>query len=71
MMNMDMFFPTPVWWEQTQLDNTDMLKLCYQLHTDDDDGRVLSNQGGWQSKDFRPDAYAEMKRPNPIFQKVT
>ena len=67
MMNMDMFFPTPVWWEQTQLDNTDMLKLCYQLHTDDDDGRVLSNQGGWQSKDFRPDAYAEMK---PLHDKI-
>tara|TARA_B100001094_G_scaffold155014_1_gene150040 strand:+ start:1142 stop:1756 length:615 start_codon:yes stop_codon:yes gene_type:complete len=66
-MNMDMFFPTPVWWEQTQLDNTDMLKLCYQLHTDDDDGRVLSNQGGWQSKDFRPDAYAEMK---PLHDKI-
>lgn len=61
MMNLDMFFPTPVWWEQTELDNTDMLKLCYQLHKEDDNGRVLSNQGGWQSKDFRPDAYDAMK----------
>ena len=67
MMNMDMFFPTPVWWEQTQLDNTDMLKLCYQLNKEDDNGRVLSNQGGWQSKDFRPDAYAEMK---PLHDKI-
>ena len=40
MMNLDMFFPTPVWWEQTELDNTDMLKLCYQLHKEDDNGRV-------------------------------
>jgi|TARA_R110001592_G_scaffold293771_2_gene563462 uncharacterized protein (TIGR02466 family) len=61
MMQLDLYFPTPVWWEQTELDNTDMLKLCYQLHNDDDDGRKLSNQGGWQSKDFRPDVYAEMK----------
>lgn len=60
-MQLDLYFPTPVWWEQTELDNTDMLKLCYQLHNDDDDGRKLSNQGGWQSKDFRPDVYAEMK----------
>ena len=59
-MQLDLYFPTPVWWEQTELDNTDMLKLCYQLHNDDD-GRKLSNQGGWQSKDFRPDVYAEMK----------
>ena len=66
-MQLDMFFPTPVWWEQTELDNTDMLKLCYQLHKEDDNGRVLSNQGGWQSKDFRPDVYAEMK---PLYDMI-
>ena len=67
MMQMDLYFPTPVWWEQTDLDNTEMVKLCYELLDVDTDGRKLSNQGGWQSKDFRPDLYDVMK---PLHDKI-
>jgi uncharacterized protein (TIGR02466 family) len=61
MMMMDMYFPTPIWWEQTQIDNTAMLDLCYRLRDQDPRGRKLSNQGGWQSMDFRPGVHPEMK----------
>lgn len=60
-MNMDFYFPTPIWWEDTQIDNTDMLALCYSLREKDPVGRKLSNQGGWQSMDFRPGVHPEMK----------
>lgn len=60
-MNLDLFFPTPVWWEHTGIDNTDMINLCHRLKDEDTSGRVLSNQGGWQSMDFRPGIYPEMK----------
>ena len=60
-MNFDLFFPTPVWWEDTNIDTTEMEKLIYRLEAEDPKGRQLSNQGGWQSWDFRPGTYPEMK----------
>lgn len=61
MMNYDLYFPTPIWWEQTQINTSDMVQLCYTMYSNDTVGRKLSNEGGWQSKDFRPGVYAEMK----------
>lgn len=60
-MNMDLYFPTPIWWEDTDIDVTDMLALCYRLRDNNPQGRKLSNQGGWQSVDFRPGIHPEMK----------
>lgn len=59
-MNMDLYFPTPVWWELTDIPVDKMLELCHRLRVDDPIGRKLSNQGGWQSKDFRPRVHPEM-----------
>ena len=52
-MNTDFYFPTPVWWEDTNIDNTPIVQLCNKLRTEDPDGRLISNNGGWQSKDFK------------------
>lgn len=60
-MNMNLYFPTPIWWEETQIDTTDMLKLCYRLRDEDPVGNQLSNEGGWQSAGFRPGVHPEMK----------
>lgn len=62
MMNMEWHFPTPIWWEDTDIDNTEMLNLCYKMQKEDPEGRTLSNQGGWQSIDFRPGTYPEMRK---------
>jgi uncharacterized protein (TIGR02466 family) len=59
-MNMEFYFPTPLWWEDTDLENADLEKLAYRLRDEDPVGRRLSNQGGWQSKDFRPGTHPEM-----------
>lgn len=61
MMQMEWHFPTPIWWEDTDINNTEMLNLCYKMQREDSEGRTLSNQGGWQSMDFRPGIYPEMK----------
>jgi uncharacterized protein (TIGR02466 family) len=61
-MNIDLYFPTPVWWEHTEIKTEDMVALCYRLREQDPVGRKLSNQGGWQSRDFRAGTYPEMKQ---------
>ncbi len=58
-MNLDYCFPTPIWWEQTNINTSDMVSLTYKLMNQDPLGRKLSNQGGWQSHDFRPGVYSE------------
>jgi uncharacterized protein (TIGR02466 family) len=61
-MNFDLYFPTPIWWEQTEIITDDIVKLCYSIKANDPTGRKLSNEGGWQSQDFRPGVYPEMKQ---------
>lgn len=61
-MNYDMYFPTPIWWEQTEIDAGPILKLCLAMHEKDPTGRKLSNEGGWQSIDFRSGVHPEMKQ---------
>lgn len=60
-MNYDLYFPTPIWWEQTSINTESMLDLCLKMRDEDLEGRKLSNEGGWQSKDFRPGRFIEMK----------
>jgi uncharacterized protein (TIGR02466 family) len=60
-MRYELYFPTPIWWEDTDdIAIEPILKLCYDLHKDDSNGRTLSNQGGWQSHDFDPAHHPEL-----------
>jgi len=60
-MRYELYFPTPIWWEDTDdIEIEPILKLCYRLHESDPVGRNLSNQGGWQSQDFEPEIYPEL-----------
>ena len=69
-MNLDFYFPTPVWWEDTTLNNTEILKLCNQLRTEDPIGRKISNNGGWQSKDFKPTQYNEFNEFDKVVTQI-
>ena len=60
-MNLDFYFPTPVWWEDTNVDNAPLKDLTNRLREEDPKGRQISNNGGWQSKDFKSDTYHELK----------
>lgn len=70
-MNLDFYFPTPVWWEDTTLNNTEILKLCNQLRTEDPIGRKISNNGGWQSKDFKPTQYNEFNEFDKVVTQIS
>ena len=60
-MHFDLYFPTPIWWEDTDIDTSDLLNLCYDIYKYDPTGRELSNEGGWQSKDFLPTAFETLE----------
>jgi len=61
-MNLDLFFPTPIWWEDTVgIDTESILDLCLQLRNEDNHGRRLSNQGGWQSRDFEGGTHPQLQ----------
>ena len=51
-MNLDYYFPTPIWWEDTQIDVGPLQEWAYSLLDEDPAGRKLSNRGGWQSKEI-------------------
>lgn len=59
-MNIEFFFPTPIWWEDTGIDCSSIENMCLNERFKDPIGRILSNQGGWQSFDFRPGTKTEL-----------
>jgi uncharacterized protein (TIGR02466 family) len=60
-MNLELYFPTPIWWQFVQNIDIDAIKnLCYRLKEENPFGRQISNQGGWQSIDFWPGTYPEL-----------
>jgi len=56
-MNTDYYFPTPIWWIDTAIDVNALHNLCLDLRKTDN-GRAMSNFGGWQSNDILLGDYA-------------
>tara|TARA_Y100000389_G_C17471282_1_gene531365 strand:+ start:7580 stop:8173 length:594 start_codon:yes stop_codon:yes gene_type:complete len=67
-MNVDFYFPTPVWWEDTNIDNAPLMALCNTLREEDPEGRSISNNGGWQSSNLILGQYDEF---NQFLETVT
>ena len=59
-------FRTPVYSEDTNLDNETMSRYCLNL-MDKDTGRKVSNEGGWQSNDLQGIHYPL----NNLFKTIT
>ena len=59
-------FRTPVYSEDTNLDNETMARYCLNL-MDKDTGRKVSNEGGWQSNDLQGIHYPL----NNLFKTIT
>jgi uncharacterized protein (TIGR02466 family) len=54
-INTEYIFPTPYWWvDITDLDNDKMLEACYELERNQNE-RIASNLGGYQSDDLSHD----------------
>jgi len=58
-------FKTPIYFEKLILDNKTIANYCLSLQSKDK-GRVLSNQGGWQS-DNLTDIHKQL---NPLFTEI-
>ncbi len=54
MMKTKLLFPTQVWQDTFDLDLDEIRAFAYHVKDKDPRGRVASNDGGWQSNDFRP-----------------
>lgn len=59
-MNLDFYFPTPIWWVDLDIDNDYLLKYIYDMR-DKSEGRKVSNRGGWQSEEFPSDDIEELR----------
>lgn len=59
-MNLDYYFPTPIWWCDINIDNDYLLDYCYNKRESDPDGRKISNKGGWQSQELCGDDIPEL-----------
>jgi uncharacterized protein (TIGR02466 family) len=60
-MNLDLYFPTPIWWQDLNINNNELLEFCFASQVKDPDGRKISNVGGWQSNDFSPEDDIRLK----------
>lgn len=53
-------------YQTLDVDNDKILKFCYDLKNKDPEGRVLSNFGGWQSKEF----YGPVKELDELLNQI-
>lgn len=68
-MHLDYYFPTPIWWEQVNINNDEIVNFCHTLRNSDPIGRKLSNIGGWQSQNLKPHEHQSLHLlSNTIYQ---
>ena len=60
-MKLEQWFSTPIWHEDLNLDNDKLLEFCIAEKSKDPLGAVISNRGGWQSKDIDLSTIVEFK----------
>lgn len=59
-------FKIGIWVVDLTLDNNDIADYCYKLREQDNEGRFVSNKGGWQSKPLT----GEHPPLNSLFQAI-
>ena len=61
-MHTELWFPSVIWSSVVNsINNEDLKKYAYQCKSADT-GRVISNYGGWQSKDLKLDSNPEIEK---------
>ena len=52
-MKADLWFPTVIWNDELkQINNSELKEYVVKLKAQDEQGKVASNYGGWQSRSF-------------------
>lgn len=72
MLNLDYYFPTPIWWADINIDREGLMKQIYDMRDTDPRGREISNRGGWQSQEINGNDVAELRDTIfPLLDKTT
>ena len=66
-MFLDEIFPTPIWGTDLKLDLDSIMYWAY-LEKEKDEGRLVSNVGGWQSNDYKEFDKTPLK---PLVESIT
>jgi uncharacterized protein (TIGR02466 family) len=66
-MFLDEIFPTPIWGTDLKLDLDSIMYWAY-LEKEKDEGRLVSNVGGWQSNDYKEFDRTPLK---PLVEAIT
>lgn len=59
MLTLEHWFPTPVWYEHTNLTLEPIKSKCLDLRDQGFENRTKSNRGGWQSRDISLKEFSE------------
>ena len=71
-MQRENWFVTPIWYDHTEFDFGAAARKCLQLRETNFPNRVLSNNGGWQSRDINLSEYDELSIvENILNQKIS
>lgn len=60
-MNQENWFCTPIWYEHTDIDTTQMAQKCLSMRQEGFANRTISNVGGWQSDCLQLGNYVEFE----------
>lgn len=70
-MQLDYYFPTPIWWERVNINNTEIVNFCHNIRRNDPAGRRLSNIGGWQSQNLKPHEHQELHSLSSVIYQLS
>lgn len=61
MINLDLYFPTPVWWSDLDINHSAIAWHVFDQWKVDPEGRTVSNYHGWQSQAYSGDEIPVIK----------
>lgn len=65
-MKCDLWFPTPIWSTDVEVNNQEIYNFCKKIQLQDP-GRIVSNQDGWQSNTISIENHIEL---HPLMQEI-
>lgn len=73
------WFPTPIWYKNNLIEDyevSQLIEFCYKFNNENQEGRQISNSGGWQSNFVKPEVFVSnglgffIKKVDEEMQKV-
>lgn len=65
-MQIEQWFPVPIWFDDVSLDFEKVKSKCLDLRNNNHPNRIISNRGGWQSHDLRLNDHQEFNEVSDV-----